>query len=76
MKDYEITEIMTEQHPNTCLMLAPFFSLVGCGQEFHADFAQKFDTVIRFTKKITKAAKVNQKATKVKQKGTDRLKSN
>ena len=26
--------------------LAPLFSLVGCGQEFHADFAQKFGTVI------------------------------
>ena len=35
--------------------LATFISLVGCGQEFAADFAQKFDTVIRFTKKKHKS---------------------
>ena len=56
------------------VQLAPLFSLVACGQEFHADFAQKFDTVIYIYKKNTKAAKVNQKAAKVKQKDKNTLK--
>ena len=56
--------------------LATFISLVGCGQEFAADFAQKVHKVIRFTKKITNAAKVNQIAAKVKKLGQDTIKSN